>query len=178
MRYSSTVYSFGVSSISSPPRRDFARRLVQHEVADRERRRRERARPARERLDAREKLLEREWLRDVVVGAGAQCRHLRVDRVLRGEHEHGSLESASAKRVQHLEAGLSRKAHVEHDEIVGLGIRAPLPFLAVGHEIDGPPLLLEAAFYVLPDGRIILDDENAHDNKLARSSELAADPSS
>jgi hypothetical protein len=50
-----------------------------------------------------------------------------------------------------------------------LGIRAPLPFLAVGHEIDGPPMFLEAAFYVTANRRIIFDDENAHDNKLLSS---------
>ena len=96
--------------MSSPPRAHLARRLVEHEIADRQRRRRERPRPPRQRFDAREQLLERERLGDVVVGAGAERGHLRVDGVLRREHEHRPLEAARAQRVQHLEPRLARAA--------------------------------------------------------------------
>ena len=85
---------------------DLARRLIEHEIADDEHRRRQRTRPPRQRFDARQQLLERKGLGDVVVGAGSQRGDLGVDRVLRGQHEHGPLEAARAEHVQQLEPDL------------------------------------------------------------------------
>src|SRR5947208_383319 len=119
---------------------------------------------ASQRLDASEEFLERERLRDVIVGPRAERGHLRVHGILRGEDEHWSLEPASPKRMQHFEARFSWETHVQHDQIVRLGIGAPLPFLAIGHQVYRPPVFLEAALYVLPDGWIVFDDENPHDN--------------
>ena len=156
------MYSFGRDLDGDTAAADLAGRLVDLEIPDAQHGRRERARTARERLDAGEELLERERLGDVVIRARAQRRHLGVDRVLRGEDEHGPLEALGAKRLEHVEPALARQSHVENDEVVRLRARAALSLLAVGHQIDRPPMLLEPALHVLPDRRIILDDENPH----------------
>ena len=61
-------------------------------------------RPAAQRLDPGQQLLEGERLGDVVVRAGAQRLHLEVHRVLGGEHQHRGAVAAVAQRAQHLEA--------------------------------------------------------------------------
>jgi hypothetical protein len=115
-----------------------------------------------ERLDPREELLEREGLRDIVVGTCAKCRDLGVDRVLRGENEHGSLESLGSQGVEDFEAGLSRQTHVQNDEIIRFGARAALAILPVRDEVDRPAMLFQSALHVLPYGWIIFDDEDSH----------------
>jgi hypothetical protein len=74
-----------------------SRRLVDLQISDREHGRRERTRPTRERLDARQQLLESEGFRHVVVGPRPQRGHFRVDGILRREHEHGALEPLRAQ---------------------------------------------------------------------------------
>ena len=54
-----------------PAATDLPRALIELEITDRELVRRERLRPARQRLHSREKLLERERFRHVIVGACA-----------------------------------------------------------------------------------------------------------
>ena len=125
-------------------------------------RRRERARTPRERLDAREQLLERERLRDVVVGAGAQRLDLRVDGVLRGEHEHGALEPVRAQRLRStsrpLFPGSRMSSTMRSYASSSRGARLPRR----RSRDPRPPMLLEPALHVLPDRRIVLDDENSH----------------
>src|ERR1035437_6898174 len=135
---------------------------IELEIADLQDRRGEDAGTARERLDPREQLLEGEGLGDIVVGARAQRLDLRVDGVLRGQHEHGPLESVRAEIAQHIEPGPPGQPEVEHDQVERLAPRERFPFLAVGHEVDAPALLLEAALHELPDRRVVLDDENSH----------------
>jgi hypothetical protein len=91
-------------------------------LGDLEPRRRQLARPTREGLDARQQFLERERLGHVIVGAGAQRLHLGVHRVLRGEHQHRTLESTRAQRAQHRQPVLSGQPHVEDDQVVRIAL--------------------------------------------------------
>src|SRR5678809_997111 len=52
-----------------------------------------------------------------------------------------SLRARGSQRVEHVQSRFSRKSHVEDDEVVRLGPGAPLAFLSIGHEVDGPALL-------------------------------------
>src|SRR5690348_4087689 len=144
------------------PAADLARTLVELEVANVQLVRRERLRPTRERLDPREELFEGEGFRDVIIRTGAQRRDLRIDGVLRRQHEHRLLESLRAKTVEHLETGLLWKPHVEDNEIVRLRAGPALPFVSISDKIDGVALLFEPAPYILSYGGIVLDDENPH----------------
>ena len=113
-------------------------------------------------LDARQQFLEREGLRHIVVGASAERRDLRVNGVLRREHEHWFLESLRAQTVEDLEAGLFWQTHVEDHEVVRFRARPTLPFVAVGDEIDSVALLLETALHVLTHRRVVFDYQNPH----------------
>src|SRR5207253_1925450 len=78
-----------------------------------------------------------------------------------GEHEDWSLEAAPAQRIQHLESALLRQPHVENDQIVGFGYRPRFASFSVRDKVRGPALFLDAALDVLPDGRVVLDDQDA-----------------
>src|SRR5690606_10295835 len=83
---------------------NLVRVLVQLEIEHLEHGRRHVPRPAAQHFHARQKLLEREGLGYVVIRARTKGFHLRVHRILCGEHEHRSLEAVRAKVVQHLES--------------------------------------------------------------------------
>jgi hypothetical protein len=151
------VYSFGVSSI-----RHFPCIASKFKVRKLERRRRDGAWPPRERLHAREQLLEGERLGHVVVRAGAQRGHLGVDGVLRSEHEHGTFESFRPQRVEHFQPGLAGQSHVQDDEVVRFRAGAPLAVLPVGDQIHGPSVLFQPALHILPYGGVVFDDEDSH----------------
>ena len=156
------MYSLGVSSIRSPGAPHLAGGVVELEIAHPEHRIADLLRPAAQRLDPREQLLERERLGDVVVGAGAERLHLEVHRVLRGEHQHRGRVAAVAQRAEHLEAVHPGQPQVEHDEVVPPARGETQPLHPVVHQVGLIALLLEPALDVLADGAIVLDDEDLH----------------
>src|SRR6185312_1354641 len=99
----------------------------------------------------------------------AQCLHLRIHRVLRRQHEHRALKVPRAKVVKHLHPGLPRKPHVENDEIVIARRGERFSIISVLGEIDGPALLLQPPLDELPDGRIVLDNEDLHSSGRTRA---------
>ena len=139
---------------------------VETQIRDFERRRHTRPRPARQSFDPRQQLLEREGFGDVIVGAGAQRFHLRIDGVLCGENQHRAVEPARPQIVQHLRPGFARESHVEDDDVVLLRNRARFTIIAVGDEVDAPALLLEAALDELSYCGIVFDDEDLHSTRL------------
>ena len=70
--------------------------------------------PAQQRLHARDDLLHREGLDDVVVGPGLQPADALVDLVARGQHAHGHLVAALAQAAQDLQA--VEVGHVEVEQ--------------------------------------------------------------
>jgi hypothetical protein len=101
--------------------------------------------PPQEGADARQELLEREWLEEVVVGARVEPGDAIPDGVAGGEHQ--DLRSVSAE--PHAPAGLdavhARHQVVEHDGVGRPGVQRIERLPAVGGEGDSCPLELLAA---------------------------------
>src|SRR5438093_13005418 len=144
--------------------RDLTAAGVEHQTIHLQRRRRDRLRTAPQRFHPREQLFEREWFRDVVIGAHAQRLHLEVHRVLRRQHEHRQAHAAIAQRSQHIDAGDSWQPEIEdHDIVVCAPPAGALePLVAVPHELDVVPRLVETAAHVVSYRLVVLDDQDLH----------------
>src|SRR5947209_4608495 len=138
--------------------------------------------PPSQRLDARQQLLERKGLGDVVVRSHAQRLDLEVDGVLRGQYEHGKPDAAIAQRAQHLDAGELGQAEIEDHHVVpgapppppppaprppappapAFAARAPQPFIAVADEIDMIAGLIQPTANVLTYRFVVLNDQDLH----------------
>ena len=97
----------------------FARRRVEREAAERQLRRQRAPRPPQQRADARQQLLEREGLDEVVVGAAVQAGDLVGGRVPRREHEHRDGEPPVAQLAAQGEPVDLREHDVQDQEVVG-----------------------------------------------------------
>ena len=104
MNVSRSANSFGESWISLLAAPDLARRRIEPQVADREHGRPLDVAAAHERAQPREELGERERLRQVVVRARVEAGDPVLDRVARGEHQHGRPDPGLAQRAARLEA--------------------------------------------------------------------------
>ena len=129
-----------------------------------------RAAAARERRDARDQLLGREGLHEIVVGAEREAVHAIAHGVARGEHEHGLLAAVRAVALQPREAVDARQADVEDHEVdVGdleRGIGGLRARDRVGHEALAPQRFGEA----VGQDRIVFNDEHSHGLQIIRLS--------
>jgi hypothetical protein len=122
--------------------------------------------PAKQGADAGEKLVQREWLGQIVVSAVVET----LDDVFRGrtgrKHENRAPHALRAQCTQHFKAILLWQEDVEEDQIEITGESLLLPGLAVSRDLDivsfgGQSFLDEAS-----DLRLIFDKEYVHE-KLA-----------
>ena len=100
---------------------------------------------AAERAQPRDELGERERLDEVVVGAAVEAGDAVLDRVARGEHEHGRPDAVVAQAAADLEAVDAGQHHVEHDRVVVGGARHPQRVLALDGDVGEQPLVAQAA---------------------------------
>src|SRR5262249_5516993 len=112
-----------------------------------------------------------ERLDEVVVGAGVEPGDAILDRVARGEHEHGRPDAAGPEPPARLEAADPRQHDVEHDRVVVGGARHPDGVLAARRDVRGEPLLDEAAADQTRHPRLVLDDQHAHAPIVPRGDE-------
>jgi len=141
--------------------RNLVSRLVEHDVAVAQHVAREVARgTAEDRLHAGDELGEAERLRDVVVAAGTEGGDLVRDRVLRGQEEHGGVETAVAQTTADLEPVDVREHPVEHDQIrVDPGCRRER--VAAGARLlDDEALVAERRRDGVDDRRLVVDDQD------------------
>ena len=133
---------------------------IEPQVADLERLALDGGLAAQQRLHARDHLLHREGLDDVVVGPGLQPADALVDLVARGEHADGHLVAALAQAAQDLEAVEVGHVQVEqHDG--GANPRGRLQRGAAtrgGH--DAEALELEAGGDGAADGGVVVDEQH------------------
>ena len=107
-----------VSSSDRSPRRDLTARGIEREVADPQHLVVARhARAAQQRTKARQQLVERERLHEVVVGAGVEPGDPVAHLVAGGEHEHGRAVAPLAQAPARGEPVDVRHQHVEHDHV-------------------------------------------------------------
>ena len=149
------------------PAADLAGLGVDLEVADPEHGRRHLAGTARQRLDPGQQFLERERLGHVVVRAGPERRDLRLERVLRGQHQDGNPDAAVAQGADHLHPVHAGKAEIEHGEVVLAARDEPEPLEAVIDEVGVVVLLLQAVLDVLAHGLVVFDDDDLHAGTVA-----------
>jgi hypothetical protein len=110
----------------------------------------------------REKLLEGEWLREVVVGAGVEATDAIVDAVERSQEEDRSVEALAAERLAELNAVHPRKKDVEDDDVVRAIAGHSQAVFAVVREVDRVPFFLEHAADDLGEAAFVFDEEEVH----------------
>jgi hypothetical protein len=140
-----------------------AGRRIEGEVGEPQHRRPRGGAPPQQGANARQELLERERLGQVIVGAEVESRHLVVDGVARGQEEDRTPDALLAERPEHLEAVAAGQHDVEDDEVVGMVVEGQLQGrIPVGGDLDGVPFLLET----LPDEArnlaLVLHHQDAH----------------
>ena len=119
-----------------------------------------RAAPPQQRLEPRGQLGDRERLDEVVVGAGLQPGHAVLDLVARGQHADGDVDAVAAQPLDDADAVEAGHHHVEHDHR-GRVLRDGRQCLeAVGGGGHGKALEAERALEGLPDGGLVVDDED------------------
>ena len=126
----------------------------------------------RERAQAGEQLVERERLREVVVGADVEARHAIGDRVACRQHQHGRPDAVGAQPATRLEAVDLGQHDVEHDRVVVVRLAHPERVLAARRDVGRMALLGESATQECRDLRLVLDHENAHRAPLSRWSHV------
>jgi hypothetical protein len=116
-----------------------------------------------ERLEARQQLVEREGLGEVVV-AHAQPADAVGDGVTGAQEEDRLAEAGLAQVAAEEEAGLlaARQHHVEHCDVEGLAPGELPRLLAVAGEHDAVPLCLQALAQGGRQGDVVFDEQDAH----------------
>ena len=108
-----------------------------------------------------------ERLGDIVVGAGIEAGHLVRPAVARGEHQDRGGLAFLAPAVEHGQPVDLRQAEIEDDRVillVGAEIEA---LLAIGGEIHRIARAFQRVAELLPQVRLILDDQQSHVIPLA-----------
>ena len=91
---------------------------VERDVAEGQRVAEQIAGPAQQRLQARDQLLHRERLCEIVVGAAPQAGNTVADAVARGQYQHRRRVAAPAHSAQHVEPIFVRQAEVEDERCI------------------------------------------------------------
>src|SRR5581483_10252973 len=112
-----------------------------------------------QRADARAKLTDRERLRDVVVRAELEPDHL-VELVVAGREHDDRHAARGAQALADLEPVEPRQHDVEHDEVDALRGELAQRLLPVGRLDNGVSVLLEREGEHLPDGVLVVDEED------------------
>ena len=120
-----------------------------------------RMRPAEQRAQPGEQLLQRERLGEVVVGAGVEPLHPVADRVAGGEHQDRQVVARGAQRAGGLDAVEARHHHVDHEGVRGLPGDAGQRLGTVAGQRDGVAVELQGAAQRLAHRPVVVDDEDA-----------------
>jgi hypothetical protein len=137
-------------------------RGIEAQVADHELCRPFAAAATHERPQAGQELGERERLRHVVVRSGIETGDAILDRVARGEHEHGSPNACIAQAAARLVPAPAGQHHVEDDDVVLVSFRDPQGVLTAGGDICGVALLDQATADEARHLRLVLHDQRPH----------------
>ena len=164
-KYSSSAYSRAVSVMRRRPRVTSRVAGSRTRSSEPERGRALGAAPPQERAHAREELLERKGLGEVVVGASSRPATLSATPSRAVSMRTGVLILCAAERLQHVEAVALGQHHVEHDEVVGLiALHEVEGDRAVGGDLDRVPLLLEPLAEKARHLALVFDDQDPHDS--------------
>jgi len=110
-----------------------------------------------------------ERLEDVVVRAGVEAAHPRLDAVARGQDQRGQVRAATATQApQHLHAVHVGQAEVEDHRVVDRCCRSRQRLLAARDRIDGESPPAQVRRDHLAHGPVILDEQHPHDSQHPR----------
>jgi hypothetical protein len=109
-----------------------------------------------------EQLGEGERLGQVVVGPGVEAVDAIADRVARGEHDDRHPPALVTEPAAHVEPVRRRDHRVEHDGVVGELASRPQSVFAVGGDVDGVSLALQAPLEERGHLLVVLDNAKAH----------------
>ena len=161
IRYSSSSNSRWVSSIARSPRVTSWVSAFSDQVADAQRRRAARGAAAQQRAHPRQQLLALEGLDEVVVGAGVEALHARLQRVAGGEDQDRHVVVARAALRATSRPSTSGRPR---SRITRSGANACACSSAVGAVGGGAHLVAlhaQRALQRLGDVLVVLDDEDA-----------------
>ena len=120
---------------------------------------------AQQRVQARGQLGDRERLDEVVVGAGLQAGDAVLDLVARGQDADGDVDAVGAQAADDADAVEVGHRHVEDDDRRRALRDGVERLVAAGGRRHGEALEAQRALEGLPDGRLVVDDE---DERFAR----------
>jgi hypothetical protein len=109
-----------------------------------------------------QQLAEVERLGEVVVGAGVEAGDAVLDGVAGGQHQDRRQHPGGTEPVAGLEAVDARQHHVEHDRVVGVGVRHPEGVLALYRHVREQAFLTEALANQARKLDFVLHDQHAH----------------
>lgn len=115
-----------------------------------------------ERLDPRDRLVEVEGFRQVVVCPEPQAGHPLLGRVERGQHQHRDETAPGAKPAADVLPRDAGQHQVQHDDVEVVVHEHLKRRLAVGSVLDHPSLTLEAAGDEVGDTGFVLDQQYVH----------------
>ena len=119
-------------------------------------------RPAQQRAHAREQLLQRERLDEVVVRAGVEAAHAVGDRVARCQHENRRAVAGGAHPAADLEPVDVRHQQIEHEHVGRRGcdhVERRAPVRGERHVVSVQP---QGAVDGIAHGGLVVDHEDAH----------------
>ena len=128
---------------------------------------------AEERAQARDELLVRERLDQVVVGACLEPDHPVAHRVSGREHQNGQLVTLGAKLLADLHAVATGHHHVEHDSVKDPCAQMRECLVAVLGDLDLEAMRDEHAPESLPQRCVIVDNQNRHAASVRQFSEAS-----
>ena len=166
----------GEPEVAPPARRDVAAR-VHDEVLEDDGTVAGHAAAAQERLEPRGELGEREWLDEVVIGSRLQAADAVLHVVARGEDADRDLDAARAHAPDDAHAVEVGHRHVEDDRRGRAGRDGVERGAAPGGRLDGEALEAQRALEGLPDGPLVVDDEDQRLSGGGHAPQDAAAPS-
>ncbi len=120
-----------------------------------------------EHRQARFEFLQREGFDHVVVGAGIEAGELLVERIARGQHQHGRLAARFLTqlfaKLQTVHAG---QCQIEHDRVEVVDDGEMQSGYAVSGEIDDMSFVFEIIADVGGDIAVVFNDKNSHRRRI------------
>src|SRR5581483_11613462 len=111
---------------------------------------------------AREQLLQRERLGEVVVGAGVEPTDPIGHGVARREHENGGPHPALAQLARDRDPVHAWQHHVEHHQVVRAALRARQTLLPVVDDVDPVAGADQRPLHEPSDAGVVLDEQQVH----------------
>jgi hypothetical protein len=161
-RYSSSAYSFAVSSMLWPQRRTWRVRRFKFEVREQNHVRAFHGSTPQQRFDSHHQLCKIERLAQVIIGAGFEVPHLVLGRVASREHENRKRRLRAAHESQQFGAADVRQHQIQNQQIILTGFETFQALTAINGMIDREALGPQAAGREFRQFPVVLHRQQSH----------------